>query len=60
MKRNVSNARSFRSLISNNFCLSLTVTLRLDETKFIRNEELSIFLIANAASEGILGLFLII
>ena len=60
MKRNVSIARSLRSLISSSFCLSSTVTLRLDETKLIRKEELSMFFIAKAASEGILGLLFII
>mgnify|MGYP001090047733 CR=1 FL=1 len=33
---------------------------RLELTKLIRKDELSMFLIAKAASEGILGLFLMI
>ncbi len=50
----------FRLLISKSFCLSETGKFMLDETKFIKNELLSIFFIAKEASEGIFGFLLII
>jgi hypothetical protein len=53
-------ARSCKSLIDNKFCFSATETAIFDETKLIRNELLSIFLIANDASDGIVGLCFII
>ena len=40
--------------------MSVTGKLRFDETKLIRKELLSIFLIANDASDGIFGFLFII
>ena len=48
-------ARSFSSSISNTPCFSKTVAFILDDIKLMRNDVLSIFLIAKAASEGIFG-----
>ena len=60
MNFRVSMALFFRSLISKSFCLSETGKFILDETKFTKNELLSIFFIAKEASEGIFGFLLII
>ena len=60
MNFNVSRALSCKSLISNKSCFSETLRFILDETKFTKNELLSIFLIAKEASEGIFGLCLMI
>ena len=56
----VVNARSFKSFISNKSCFSVTERFILEETKLIRNELLSIFLIAKVASVGMFGLSVII
>src|SRR5690606_11091663 len=60
MNFNVAKALSLRSLISNKDCFSLTVKFMLEDTKFIKNELLSIFLMANEASLGMFGLSLLI
>src|SRR5690606_21377822 len=60
MNFNVAKALSLRSLISNKDCFSLTVKFMLEETKVIKNELLSIFLMTNEASLRMFVLSLII
>ena len=57
---NVFKALFCKSFISSKACFSLTGRFKLDDTKFIKKDLLSMFLIANEASEGIFGFLLII
>ena len=60
MNFKVDKALSFKSFVANNSCFSFTLKFIFEETKLIKKEGVSIFLMANEASEGMAGLFLII
>ena len=56
----MSNALFCKLFICNKDCFSLTGKFKFEATKFIRKELLSIFFIANEASDGMFGFLFMI